>query len=254
MLSTLLVVTYSSVVLHEISHVIAARAQGVSSRLGVGNRLWAFVVEADLTGLWSVPKRQRYLPLLAGSLFDAIVSAGLVLLIFANKLALVNISPAIVHLLRAISLTYMTRILWQALFFVRTDYYYLIATFFDCRNLMSDTEDFLRNQAARLIRWIKPVDQSKIPMSERRVIPAYAFVWLLGRIIAFTYLFKITIPLVRHYTMSTIHAVQTGYSANPTNFVDSILMSFIFGLPFAAGMAMWLFGIARGVAKLETAS
>jgi hypothetical protein len=254
MLSILLVISYISVVLHEISHVIAARAQGVSSRLGVGHRLWAFVIEADLTGLWSVPKQQRYLPLMAGSLFDATISASLVLLLFANKLALVSMSSTIVHLLRAISLTYMTRILWQTLLFVRTDYYYMIATFFNCRNLMGDTQDFLRNQLARVIRWIRPVDQSNIPASERRVIPAYAFVWFLGRVIAFTYLFEITIPLVSRYTANTIHAVQIGYSANQANFIDSILMSFIFGLPFATGMLMWLVSIARGISKLETSS
>lgn len=254
MLSTLLVVTYTSVVLHEISHVIAARAKGVNSRLGVGNRLWAFVIEADLTGLWSIPRRQRYLPLMAGSLFDATISAGLVLLLLGNKHGLINMAPITVHLLRAISLTYMTRIMWQALLFVRTDYYYVIATFFNCRNLMGDTENLLRNQLARLVRWIRPVDQSNIPASERRVIPMYACVWLLGRAIAFTYLFEVTIPLVTHYTANTIHAVQVGYSANHANFIDSILMSFIFGLPFATGMVMWLVGLLRSIPKLETAS
>jgi hypothetical protein len=130
----------------------------------------------------------------------------------------------------------------------------MIATFLDCRNLMSDTEDFFRNQLARIIRWVRPVDQSRIPASERRIIPMYAFVWILGRVIAFTYLFEITIPLVSKYTANTIHAVQVGFSANPTNFVDSILMSFIFGLPFATGMTMWLVSIARRISKLEMAS
>ena len=251
MLSILLVVSYSSVVLHELSHVIAARSQGVSSRLGVGNRLWALVIEADLTGLWSIPKRRRYLPLMAGSLFDATISAILVLLLFADKVALISMSSTLLHLLRAISLTYMTRILWQTLFFVRTDYYYMIAMFFECRNLMSDTEDFLRNQLARVIRWIRPIDQSGIPASERRIVPLYAFIWLLGRVIALTFLFEVTIPVVAQYGANVVHAVRAGYSANPTNFIDSILMSFIFGFPFAVGMGMWLVSIARRISNLE---
>ncbi len=177
MLTILLIVSFGSVVIHESSHVIAARAQGVNSRLGLGNRLWAFVVEADLTGLWSIPRRQRYLPMMAGSLFDAVMSSGLILVLLAHNHALVVMSPITVQLLRAILLTYMTRIMWQTLLFVRTDYYYVIATFFNCRNLMGDTEDYLRNQLARFISRIRPVDQSTIPASERRVVMMYVFVW-----------------------------------------------------------------------------
>jgi hypothetical protein len=249
MLTILLIVSFGSVVIHESSHVIAARAQGVNSRLGLGNRLWAFVVEADLTGLWSIPRRQRYLPMMAGSLFDAVMSSGLILVLLAHNHALVVMSPITVQLLRAILLTYMTRIMWQTLLFVRTDYYYVIATFFNCRNLMGDTEDYLRNQLARFISRIRPVDQSTIPASERRVVMMYVFVWILGRIIALTFLFEVTIPLVRHYIGNVAHALSVGYSANHRDFIDSFLMSFLFGIPFAIGMLMWLTSIVRRIAR-----
>lgn len=250
-LTSILVVSFGSVVIHEICHLIAARAQGVESRLGVGNRLWAFVVEADLTGLWSISRRKRYLPLLAGSLFDAVMSSAILLVLFANRQGESFLAPFLVQLLRAILLTYVTRILWQFCLFVRTDYYYVIANAFGCRNLMGDTETFLRNQVARIFHGIQRVDQSSIPLPEFRVVRGYAVLWILGRIIALTFLFEVTLPLVYQYTVNTIRAVSTGYTANRGNFIDSILMSCIFGVPFAIGMGMWLFSLARRLTRLE---
>jgi len=53
---------YASLFVHEMSHLLAARAVGVKSRMGISHRLWFLVAETDLTGLWGVARRQRYLP------------------------------------------------------------------------------------------------------------------------------------------------------------------------------------------------
>jgi putative peptide zinc metalloprotease protein len=66
---------------HEMAHLTVARARGISSRLGIGNRLWVLVAETDLSGLWAVPRRQRFLPLLAGMILDT-TSAALLILVF----------------------------------------------------------------------------------------------------------------------------------------------------------------------------
>jgi len=249
MLGILVFFGYFSVVVHEASHVIAARAAGIDSRLGVGSRLWDFVIEADLSGLWSLPKRRRYLPIVAGSLLDALLAALIVLLLVARSHSWVTISPLTTQLLRAIMFTYMTRVMWQAFLFVRTDYYYVIANVFSCRNLMGDTEDFLRNQFAKVTSWIRPVDQSAIPAREKRVIHAFAVIWFVGRAIAIVFLFKVTIPVFGYYAGNLVHAVRAGYSANRGDFLDSLLMMGYF-IPIIVGMGMWLTSIARRLSKM----
>src|SRR4029077_17034455 len=62
----LILIGYTTVFVHEMGHLMAARAVGVNSRLGISSRMWVLVAETDMTGLWSVPKNQRYLPMLAG--------------------------------------------------------------------------------------------------------------------------------------------------------------------------------------------
>ena len=65
--------TYGGIFVHELAHLIAARAVGVNSRMGISHRLWYLVAETDLTGLWSVTRNQRYLPMLAGMIVDLTV-------------------------------------------------------------------------------------------------------------------------------------------------------------------------------------
>ncbi|HET6840581.1 MAG TPA: hypothetical protein VFK06_02695 [Candidatus Angelobacter sp.] len=239
------VIAYASILLHEMGHLVAARAVGVSSRMGISNRLWYLVAETDLTGLWSVPKEQRYLPLLAGLLVDLVSSALLILLLFARDHKWLELSIFTVRLIRAMVLSYWLRIIWQFFLFVRTDIYFVIVNFFNCRNLLKDTEGYLRSLAARVIPWIRRVDQSGIPASERRVIRAYAVVWIIGRIMAFATLFSVTIPVAVSYIRDLAGAFRAGYSANHYNFVDSFVLSAVFLVPVLIGLMLWIGGLIR---------
>lgn len=66
--------------LHEAFHALAGRRLGLRSRLSVGHRLVYLVLETSLDGLVSVPRRQRYLPVLAGMLADVLAIAVLTLI------------------------------------------------------------------------------------------------------------------------------------------------------------------------------
>jgi len=239
------IIAYASILVHEMGHLVAARAVGVSSRMGISNRLWYLVAETDLTGLWGVPKGQRYLPLLAGMLIDTVSSALLILLLFARGQHWLSFSMFMVRLVRAMILSYWLRIVWQFFLFVRTDIYFVIVNFFNCRNLLKDTENYLRNLTARVIPRIKPVDQSGIPAAERKVIRAYAVVWVLGRIMAFGILFAVTVPVAYSYIRALTSAFRAGYSANPYNFVDSFVLSVSFLIPVIIGFVMWIDSIIR---------
>lgn len=79
-LSVLLLVPLSSalICLHECWHWLAARALGLSVRFGIDRRWYYLVFETDLSQLWTVPRRQRYGPQLAGIAIDSTVAALLV--------------------------------------------------------------------------------------------------------------------------------------------------------------------------------
>ncbi|MBW4567149.1 MAG: hypothetical protein KME31_03740 [Tolypothrix carrinoi HA7290-LM1] len=236
----LILMSYLVLFLHEMAHLIAARAVGVSSRMGISNRLWILVAETDMTGVWAVPRNQRYLPFIAGSLLDAVSASVLTLMLFAHSHAWLVLPLVVFQLSRAMLLIYLLGLLWQCYFFVRTDFYYVIGNFFRCKSLMKDTEVYLRNQLARFTRSVRKVNQSHIPAFERRVIRIYAILWLVGRIAAFGVLFLISIPLMWHYYLAVFGVLSAGYQTNPYAFIDALLMLLLVLTPKGVGFWLWI--------------
>ena len=63
--------------IHELAHLLAGRRLGLNSRIRLSNRFYFVVFETTLDGLVGVPRRQRYLPMLAGMGADVVVMAAL---------------------------------------------------------------------------------------------------------------------------------------------------------------------------------
>ncbi len=70
---------------HEAFHVLAGRRLGIRSRLRVSRRMYFVVLETNLDGLAVVERRQRYLPILAGLVADALAVAGLTVLAYLTR-------------------------------------------------------------------------------------------------------------------------------------------------------------------------
>lgn len=236
---------YFSLFLHELAHLIAARAHGINSRLGVGHRLWFLVAETDLTGLWSIPRNERYLPFVAGMIFDAVLCAGIIFVLVAHMHGALALSALLLRFFRALLFTLLMRLVWEFFLYLRTDIYYVIANAFKCRNLLGDTEVLLRNRAARVFPSIRKVSQDGIPPQELRVIRIYSIIWILGRVWAFTVLVTVTIPLLVHYTYDLRDVFVAGYSSNPSNFIDSLVLFMSFFVPLTIGAVLWIQGLLR---------
>jgi hypothetical protein len=239
------IASYTALFLHELGHLIAARAQGINSRIGIGHRLWYLVAETDLSGLWAVPKAQRYMPMMAGIIVDAVSGSLLVFLLYTAAHKWFTLPPFMARLVRAMIFTYVLRIVWQCFFFIRTDLYFVIANFCNCRNLLKDTESFLRNKLAGVLPFIRKADLSAIPPAELQVIRVYAFFWAGGRIAALSVLFIITLPVAWRYVKSVGDAFRAGYSVNPSNFVDAVLLAAYFLVPLTIGLIMWTGSLIR---------
>jgi putative peptide zinc metalloprotease protein len=236
----LLVMGWIAIFLHEMAHLIAVRAFNISCRLGVSNRMWHLVAETDMTGIWALPRKQRYLPFLAGPLLDAVSSSVLILILFAQSRGWLLLHPVVIRFGRALLLLYLLQLLWQCYFFVRTDFYYVFANYFRCKSLMKDTEVFLRNQFSKFIRLIAYRDQSHIPVTEKRVIRTYAIIWLIGRIAAIGSLVLITVPLTWNYYLVVSRIISAGYKTNPYAFIDALLMLFLVFAPQILGFWLWI--------------
>ncbi|GAA3452362.1 hypothetical protein [Dactylosporangium matsuzakiense] len=239
-----MILSLGSVMIHEIAHVVAARAAGVTANMEVGNQLYVLVAQTDMTGIWLAPKRRRYLAFTIGLIADATTAALLIALLWFGRHGYVSLPYWLSLLSTALVLTALIRVGWQFFFFLRTDGYYVFATAFNCKSLMVDTEDFLRNQVKRLRPSLPRVDQSAIPKREMRAIRAYSLIWIAGRFISVGVFFFAGLPVLWGYLYQAILYVTGGDSR--FNSIDFATVA-ILGLGVNGwGVALWIRSLYRG--------
>lgn len=231
------------VAVHEIFHVIAARAAGVPAGVGVGNQLYVLVAQTDMSGIWLAPKRQRYVAFAIGAVVDAVTSSFLVAFLWCARHGVFGVPRWTVLLATSVLLTYGMRIAWQCYFFVRTDGYYIISTAFNCKNLMADTEDYLRNLLDRLRRSARRIDQSQVPPREMKVVRWYAAFWFLGRFISLVAFSLTVLPVLWGYLYQFILLVSRGHAKyGSVDFATIAILSLALD---GGGLLMWVRSMRR---------
>jgi hypothetical protein len=181
--------------LHESFHALAGRRLGLNSRLTVGRRLYYIVFLTAMDGLVTVPRRKRYLPMLAGLLADALVAAALTLVAAASTgpSGRPDLAGGI-----CLALAYATelRMLWQAYFYLETDLYYVVVTLFGCVQLQATARAVLRNRWNRLRgRTGRLIDPEAWHPRDRAVARWYSWLVLAGYTFSLVSLPVIVVPV-----------------------------------------------------------
>ena len=133
--------------LHELAHLLAGRRLGLASRIRLSNRFYFVVFETTLDGLVGVPRRQRFLPMLAGMAADVVAMAALTIAAALTR----DDHPLVGGICLALAFSTLPRIIWQFYLFLQTDIYYLVATLLGCIDLHATSRQWLANRANRLL-------------------------------------------------------------------------------------------------------
>lgn len=198
--------------LHETLHALAGRRLGIASKLRLGNRLYQLVVETHLNGLWSVPRRKRYLPLLAGMLGDLIWYALLIILADLTQYAF----------LRALALGTLLRFVWQFCFYLQTDVYQVLVTALRCVDLHTTTKEYLANRVRRLLGRPPRYDEDLWHPRDRQVARWYVHLFGIGYLVTLGTLAWIGIPTVLRVLAGVISRLAEGATFGPA-FLDACL-------------------------------
>ncbi|MER8182103.1 hypothetical protein [Kitasatospora sp. NPDC094015] len=214
------------IALHEIFHALAGRRIGLHSRFSLGRRLYYVVAETSMDGLVAVPRRQRYLPILAGILLDVLALATLTLA--ADLLRGPDGGfPLAAGLCLALAYATVLRLAWQLLFYLRTDLYLLMTTLLGCVDLHTAATYVLRARLRRLIG--RPAgDDAHLHPTDLRVARWYSWLMVLGY--AFTLLLGVTaaVPMAYHVVVGVL-----GRFTGETSAVELIDSATVLGLSAA---------------------
>jgi len=225
------------IVMHELGHMLAAARHGVRSRYGIGNRLWDLVAESDLTGILTLPKSQRYLPMLAGLLVDILWASSLTILLGALlQHGVGGFSTQVVQLLVLDTLLGMA---WQFNVFVKTDIYFVICNHLSYPDLDQDARLYLRDLVFRATRGRYGSEAPSRIFDHLTALRLFSLIWLLGRILALGILFGVFLPAMWQYIDSAIEMLK-GPPSGFWSAVDTIGYVLICLTLLGVGMYRWL--------------
>jgi hypothetical protein len=193
------------ILLHEAFHALAGRRLGLNSTLRIGRRFYYIVFVTTLDGLVTVPRRKRYLPMLAGLLLDVLVVSGLTLAAAALQ-APGGVRALLARFLLAMALGVLLRMVWQGYFFLRTDLYYLITTVLGCNDLHTTAHQMLANRLNTVLgRRNRLVDESTWHPRDRSVARWYVWLMLLGYAALVVTLITVAIPAGIRFAEQVVH-------------------------------------------------
>ncbi|MDQ2958180.1 MAG: hypothetical protein M3Y42_14600 [Actinomycetota bacterium] len=208
------------ILLHELFHALAGRRLGLNSRLRLGRRFYFVVFITTLDGLVAVPRRKRYLPMLAGMLMDVLLIAALTLI--AEPLHhSTGAALFIGKLLLSMAMGIVLRFVWQFYFFLRTDLYYTATTVIGCNDLQKVARELMRNRFYQLVgKPEKLVDPETWTPRDRSVAQWYSWLLLIGYAFLGGTLLLVGFPTGIRLTEAVFHRLVS--HPTPTNFVDGV--------------------------------
>ena len=208
-LAALTVIIYALAAVHEGCHWLAARAEGIDAQITVSRRLYFLVLEIDLTGLWSLPRRRRYGPLLAGMAFDAFLLFPVLLARFGAGAGWWRLGDFAARLLAALTFVQVAALVSQFWIFVRTDVYALLITATGCVNLFRVNQLMVR-RALRIITSEQERELRDAHPRDSAVARWYRWIYLVGLAVAAwffaVYFAPATIRLAGSIVASVAHA------------------------------------------------
>ena len=198
--------------LHEGFHALAGRRLGLRSRFSVSRRLIYVVFETSLPGLVAVPRRRRYLPILAGMVADVLAMAVLTLVAAALREP-GGALPLAGRVCLALAFAVMLRLLWQLFFYLRTDVYVMLTTVLGCTDLHAAAADVLRD-AVRRRTGRTALDLSAHSATDLRVARWYAWLLPVGYALTLASFATVLVPSAYQMTAGLVGRLRGGSSLN----------------------------------------
>lgn len=228
--------------LHEFAHLIAARSLGVKCRIGLGHRLIFPVAETDMSGIVLVSRNKRYGAYTAGMCWDIVFLSSGIWLVWLHDLNLIVFTESVLNMIRLINCHLTALILFQFLFFMKTDLYYVFTNYFHSPNLLEHTFLYFKRFFIKNTDLTEQWDE--ITRREKLIIYGFSWFYMVGVLLTAAILILFQIPnLYRSLTDTIIQISRT--SLLSWSFATGMLLIIICLLPNAILVWSWLKSIKR---------
>lgn len=208
------------VFLHEAGHFISARSRAIPAEFGIGWRMLYLVAITRVTNLYSMQRRKRYRIIMAGIIVDALVMALGVFVVFLVNTGAITMSLLLYKIIRFIVLAEFLGIIWQFMFFMRTDIYYFFENLTKTNNLQDKCRTYIKSWFIKKYkRTVKRIIKTN---KETWIVRLYSLFFLIGAgSVIYTFIYyslPIAIKLIGRAVSSLLNP-----TTNTLIYIDSII-------------------------------
>ncbi|MDR4945628.1 hypothetical protein [Neobacillus cucumis] len=223
----ILVLTFCSVLIHEFGHILAMRAQNLSTKLNVGHRLFLLVLESDISTVWKLPSKERNVIYIAGLCFDMVI----LFLTLIVQLIFVSGSGIFLRIMSVVVLNTFLRIVYQCCIYMKTDLYYVFESITGCYNLMENAQQMIK----RSLPFINKIGtEDSVFEGEKKTVFTYSFFYFVGVVLTISLYAFFYIPQLLFAVKKIIPGFLEGPISPP--FWDAMA----FSLQILIGLALLL--------------
>ncbi len=199
-----LLLTFCLVLIHELGHVLAIRAQNLPTKLEVGHRLFLVVLETDMSSVWKLPSKDRNVLYLAGLCFDTVILS-------IALISLTNSSGVLFSILSVVVLDTFIRMVYQCCIYMKTDLYYVVENVSGCYNLMENAQHVFRKWFPFLTA--NPSENDVVFEEERQTVFLYSIFYVVGVVLTICLYTIYYIPQL----LFALKKVLPGFLGGPTS-------------------------------------
>ncbi|UNL87539.1 hypothetical protein [Priestia koreensis] len=177
-----LVSMWGLIFIHELGHLIAARAHGTESKVKFGRSGMYLVIETVIPNIWSVSKKARNEIFLAGLAFNSLMLAISVTFVFMHDTGSLTLSEGIYRFLRFVNIINVWSFVTQPLIFTKSDLYYVLNNQWNCTDLHGNTSIFTRQKFGLKVKNEDKQKLEQVSSHERLGLQKYMPIYIVGLI------------------------------------------------------------------------
>ncbi len=220
---------WSLIFLHEFAHYLAAVSRGIDAKFGITNRLYFLVAITDTSNAYSLRRKERYRIMFAGMVADLFIAGIAVIITYLSLIG--KMGSSVAPVMKFIVLFQFFGIVWQFMFFLRTDLYYAIENFFKIFNLHEKAKEFI-------IR----LGRISLEKRERPIVETYSVLFIAGIIINIWFFIKYSLPItIELFRNSITTFIQSIVSGIKIKFYDSV----VFLLSFFINQSVMAYAVTK---------
>jgi putative peptide zinc metalloprotease protein len=225
-----IIISIFLLLIHEFGHILAVRACGQQTKLGVGHRLFLIVFETDMSSIWKLPVKDRNRLYLAGICFDIVC----LFFILIAQLLFPEAPKILLGILHVMVLDIFIRMVYQCCVYMKTDLYLVIENSSGCYNLMENAKQLIRKR----LPFIKGSKTKEVIFEgERKIVGMYSIFYFVGVFLTiFLYVF-FYIPQLGYAIRKTLPGLA--YPPTNLNFWDALLFLMQMLVTFSILLFSW---------------